>query len=117
MPYYPVNTLKFDREILGDLLELNSKTTGNKCEPARSAISIHFNILILSSFRPRAWCDGLVVEFLEKIIEFALLLQTAHACGTRGFVFESEMHALMPTVLLRMTGLEGFGCRQNADGM
>jgi len=27
-PYHPVNTRKFDREILGGLLELNSKTTG-----------------------------------------------------------------------------------------
>src|SRR5258708_14067700 len=61
----------------------------------------------------------LVVEFLEKIIEFALLLQTVHACGTSGFVFESEMHALMPTVLLRITGLYAFDVdaqRQPPDG-
>src|ERR1700719_947848 len=51
---------------------------------------------------------SLVVEFLEKIVELALLLETVHACGTSGFVFESEMHALMPTVLLRMTRLDAF---------
>src|SRR6266568_381256 len=50
----------------------------------------------------------LVVELLEKIIEFALLLQTVHARGTSGFGFERKMHALMPTVLLRMTGLDAF---------
>ena len=51
---------------------------------------------------------SLVVKLLEKIVELGLLLQTVQACGTSGFVFESEMHALMPTVLLRMTGLDAF---------
>ena len=51
---------------------------------------------------------SLVVEFLEKIVELGLLLQTVHACGASGFVFEREMHALMPPVLLRMTRLDAF---------
>jgi hypothetical protein len=50
----------------------------------------------------------LVVELLEKIVELGLLLQTVHACGASGFVFEREMHALMPTVLLRTTGSDAF---------
>jgi len=51
---------------------------------------------------------SLVVELLEKIVELGLLLQAVHACGTSGFVFEREMHALMPTILLRMTGSDAF---------
>src|SRR6267143_5932199 len=51
---------------------------------------------------------SLIVELLEKIIEFALLLQTVQARRTSGFVFERKMHALMPTVLLRMTRLDTF---------
>jgi hypothetical protein len=50
----------------------------------------------------------LVVELLEKIIEFAMLLQTVHARETSGFGFERKMHALMPAILLRMTGLDAF---------
>ena len=56
----------------------------------------------------RAWCGRSFVELLEKIIEFALLLQTVQACGTSGFRLESEMHAFMPAILLRMTGLDAF---------
>jgi hypothetical protein len=49
-----------------------------------------------------------VVELLEKLVEFALLLQAVHSRRSSGFVFEREMHALMPAVLLRMTGLDAF---------
>ena len=38
----------------------------------------------------------LVVELLEKIIEFGLLLQTVQACGASGFRFEGKVHAFMP---------------------
>jgi hypothetical protein len=48
------------------------------------------------------------VELLEKIIKLGLLLQTVHARGTSGFGFERKMHALMPAILLRMTGLDAF---------
>src|SRR5437763_429688 len=51
---------------------------------------------------------ALVVELLEKIIEFALLLQTMHASGTSGFRFEGKRHAFMPAILLGMTGLDAF---------
>ena len=51
---------------------------------------------------------SLVVELLDKIVELGLLLQTVHACRARGFIFQSEMHALMATILLRMTGLDSF---------
>ena len=50
----------------------------------------------------------LVVELLEKIIEFALLLQTVQARGTSGLHFERKMHAFMSAILLRMTGLDAF---------
>jgi hypothetical protein len=48
------------------------------------------------------------VELLEKIIEFGLLLQTVQTCGTSGFRFKSEMHALVPAILLWMTRLDAF---------
>jgi hypothetical protein len=64
------------------------------------------------NFRGALHVEGLVrplvVELLEKIIEFALLLQTVHARGTSGFRFEGKMHAFMPAILLRMTGLDAF---------
>src|SRR5467141_2421380 len=50
----------------------------------------------------------LVVEFFEKIIEFALLLQAVPARGARGLRFEREVHAFMPAILLWMTGLDAF---------
>src|SRR4029077_10854358 len=50
----------------------------------------------------------LVVELFEKIIEFALLLQAVPARGARGLRFEREVHAFMPAILLRMTGLDAF---------
>jgi hypothetical protein len=49
-----------------------------------------------------------VVELPEKLVEFALLLQAVHSRRSSGFVFERETHALMPAVLLRMTGLDAF---------
>ena len=49
-----------------------------------------------------------VVELFAKRLEPALLLQTVGACGTRGFVFEREMHAFMAAILLRMAGLDAF---------
>jgi hypothetical protein len=40
--------------------------------------------------------------------ELGLVLQTVHACGASSFIFESEIHALVPTILFRMTGLNTF---------
>jgi len=44
---------------------------------------------------------------LTKIIELALLLQTVQR--DEWFWFEHKMHALMPAILLWMTGLDAFG--------
>lgn len=49
-----------------------------------------------------------VAEFLEKIIEFRLLLHAIQALGASGFRFEREVQALMSAVLLWMTGLDAF---------
>ena len=49
-----------------------------------------------------------VVEFLEEIIEPGLLLQAVHAGGSRGFLFQGEMHALVAAVLLGLAGLDAF---------
>jgi len=50
----------------------------------------------------------LVVELIAKIIELGLLLQAVQAGGMSGFRFEGQVHAFMPTILLRMTGLDAF---------
>ena len=46
------------------------------------------------------------VELRGKVIELRLLLQAVHASGTGSFFLESQMHALVPPVLLAMTGLD-----------
>ncbi len=50
----------------------------------------------------------LVVELLDKIIELGLLLQAVQSRRASSFLFERKMHAFMPTILLRMTGLDAF---------
>ena len=60
------------------------------------------------AFHVQSLMRPFVVEFSAKRIELALLLQTVGARRMRGFVFEREMHAFVPAVLLRMTGLDAF---------
>src|SRR6185312_896199 len=49
-----------------------------------------------------------VVKLLEEGIELGLLLKQVGAGWASGFFFERQMHALMPAVLLRMTGPNAF---------
>ena len=58
------------------------------------------------AFHVQGLVRSFVVKLLEKVIELGLLLQTVHACGASGFGFEGQVHAFMPAVLLRMTGLD-----------
>jgi hypothetical protein len=43
---------------------------------------------------------------LNSSIELGLLLQDIAARGTSRFLLQGQMHAFMPAVLLRMTGLD-----------
>ena len=46
------------------------------------------------------------VELRLEVIETGLLLKTVLASGSGGFGFKSAVHALMPAVLLGVTGLD-----------
>ena len=48
-----------------------------------------------------------VIEFLNEGVELGLLLQDVGAGRAGGFLLQSQMHALMPAVLLRMAGANG----------
>ena len=50
----------------------------------------------------------LVVEVLNEDIELGLLLKEIGAGWSSGFLLESQVHAFMPAVLLRMTGANAF---------
>ena len=56
-----------------------------------------------------------VVELLHEGIELGLLLQQIGAGGARGFFLQGQMHALMPAVLLRMTGPDAFDADAQAQ--
>src|SRR4051794_22339817 len=44
------------------------------------------------------------IELAHERIEAALLLEAVHPWRPRGFLFQGQMHALVATVLLRMSG-------------
>jgi hypothetical protein len=50
----------------------------------------------------------LVVEDLDKLVESGLLLQEIRGSGFGGFFLQSEVHAFVTTVLLRMARLDAF---------
>ena len=50
----------------------------------------------------------LVVKDLDKLVESGLLLQEIRGSGFGGFFFQSEVHAFVTTVLLRMARLDAF---------
>jgi hypothetical protein len=47
-----------------------------------------------------------LVELLDEIVEFGLLLETVHSWRARLLLLQGEMHALMTAVLLGMAGLD-----------
>ena len=51
---------------------------------------------------------SLEVELLDEVIEAGLLLEEVGPCGFGGLLFQGEVHALMPPVLLRVAGLDAF---------
>ena len=48
------------------------------------------------------------VEDLDEVIEFALLLEEVGASRFCGRQLEGEVHALMPAVVLRVSGFDPF---------
>jgi len=47
---------------------------------------------------------ALAVELLDEGVELCLLLEQIRASGSGGLLFQSQMHALMAPILLRMAG-------------
>jgi hypothetical protein len=56
------------------------------------------------AFHVQGFMGSFVIEFLEEGVELGLLLQDVGARWASGFFFQGQMHALMPAVLLGMTG-------------
>ena len=48
------------------------------------------------------------IELFDKIIKLGLLLQEVGTSGFGGGQLEGEMHALMPTILLRVARFNAF---------
>ena len=46
------------------------------------------------------------IEFADKIVELCLLLQAVRAGRAGGLLLEREMHALMASILLRVSRLD-----------
>jgi hypothetical protein len=46
------------------------------------------------------------VELFEEFVEAGLLLQAVHAGQAGGLLLERQVHALVPAILLRVTGLD-----------
>ena len=61
-------------------------------------------------FHVERFMGALVVEFMNEGIERGLLLQAVHACGAGCLLFQSQVHALVAAVLLRLSGLDAFDC-------
>jgi len=51
---------------------------------------------------------ALVIKLFQEGVELGLLLKQIGAGRTSSFLFERQVHALMPTVLLRMTRPDAF---------
>jgi len=60
------------------------------------------------TFHVQSFVRTFVVELLKEGVELGLLLQEIGAGWARGFFFEGQVHALVATILLGMTGPNAF---------
>ena len=60
------------------------------------------------AFHGERFVRAFVVKFLNEGVELCLLLQDIGASRTGGLLLQSQMHAFVPAVLLRMTGPNAF---------
>jgi len=51
---------------------------------------------------------ALAIKFLYEAVELCLLLEDIGASRAGGFLLQSQMHAFMAAVLLRMAGANAF---------
>ena len=64
---------------------------------------VRSGIHLSRTFHGECLVRAFVVELGEEGIELSLLLQEVLTSWSRGFLFEGQVHALMPAVLLWMT--------------
>ena len=58
---------------------------------------------------------AIVIELVSEEIETPLLSSGIVCWGLGGFVLERFVHALMPAILLRLTGFDEFGAHTELD--
>ena len=67
------------------------------------------------TFHIQSFMRTLVVEDVEEAIKAGLLLQKVGSGRLGGFLFQGEMHAFVPAVLLRMPRLDAFNANAQAE--
>ena len=67
------------------------------------------------AFHVQGFVRTFVVEDLDKVVEAGLLLKEVGGGRLGGFFLQSEMHAFMTAVLLRMAGLDAFDANAQAE--
>jgi len=62
----------------------------------------------------QSFVRAFVVEDIDELVEAGLLLQEIGGCRFCGLFLQSEVHAFVTTVLLRMTRLDAFDANAKA---
>jgi hypothetical protein len=57
----------------------------------------------------------LAIENLHEVVKLSLLLKEVSPRGLGGFFLQGEMHALVPSILLRVAGLDAFNADAQAE--
>src|SRR5262249_40780470 len=77
--------------------------------PSRGLVDLGRALHIQSLMR------ALAIENLHEVIKLCLLLQEVTPGGLGGFFLQSEMHALVATILLRVAGPDAFNADAQAE--
>src|SRR5262249_43701433 len=121
-PYVVVNLLDADGLSSKDLAEINffvaqtdAATAGDHdgfvvegiVDVRQSGVGAQRGLIDLRrTFHIQSFVRALVVEDLNEFVEAGLLLQEVGSGRLGGFFFQSEMHALVTTILLGSTGFD-----------